>query len=72
MTDQPTILEINPAQIPSSYRHDRCDTISAAIRILLRECAETDVIPFGNERAREQAVARIAQINDLLDQFLPI
>jgi hypothetical protein len=50
---------------------DRADEISFEIRRLLREAIETGV-PFASERAREQARARVEEINDLLDHFLPV
>ena len=66
-----TILDINLEQIPEAYRGARCDVISAALRTLLREAVDS-AVPFGSEAAREAARARVEQINDLLDHFLPV
>ena len=55
---------------PAAYSHCRADQISWDVRALLREAIESGV-PFGSEAAREQARARVEQINDLLDLFLP-
>lgn len=56
---------------PSAYSHCRADQISYDVRSLLREAVET-AVPFGSEAARDAARARVEQINDLLDHFLPI
>lgn len=71
MTDTAIHLEIRADQIHPAYRDSRCDLISAAMRSLLREAVDS-AVPFGNEGAREQARAKVAQINDLLDDFLPL
>ncbi len=69
-TDIP-VLDFDLSQIPASYRHDRVDAISAAVRMLLRETVDLGT-HFGSETARDQARARVAEVNDILDNFLPI
>lgn len=69
-TDIP-VLDFHLAQIPASYRHNRVDAISAAVRMLLRETVELGT-HFGSEAARDQARVRVAEVNDILDHFLPV
>lgn len=55
---------------PAAYSHCRADEISWDLRGLLREAVEGGV-NFASETARDEAREIVAQVNDLLDQFLP-